>query len=32
MTITKYIPLKSILYDLSLTIDDRYWNENKMME
>ncbi len=32
MTITKYIPLRSILYDLSLTIDDRYWNENKMME
>lgn len=28
----KYIPLRSILYDLSLTINDRYWNDSKMME
>lgn len=29
---TNYISLKSVLYDLSLTIDDRYWNEVKMYE
>lgn len=29
---TNYISIKSILYDLSLTIDDRYWNENKMLQ
>lgn len=29
---TNYISIKSVLYDLSLTIDDRYWNETKMTE
>lgn len=29
---TNYISVNSILYDLSLTIDDRYWNQNKMTE
>ncbi len=28
----KYIPIDSVLYDLSLTIDDRYWNESKMIQ
>jgi hypothetical protein len=28
----KYISIKSILYDLSLTIDERYWNEIRMTE
>lgn len=28
----KYIPINSILYDLALTIDDRYWNEAKMLQ
>lgn len=28
----KYTSIKSILYDLSLTIDDRYWNETRMTE
>lgn len=27
----KYTSIKSILYDLSLTIDERYWNEIKML-
>jgi len=30
--ITKYIPINSVLYDLSLTLDDRYKNETKMLE
>ena len=30
--ITNYISIKSVLYDLSLTIDDRYWNEQKMLQ
>lgn len=29
---SNYISIKSILYDLSLTISDRYWNETKMAE
>lgn len=29
---TNYTSIKSILYDLSLTIDDRYWNEIKFTE
>lgn len=29
---TKYISIKSVLYDLSLTINDRYYNETKMLE
>lgn len=29
---TNYIPIDSVLYDLSLTIDDRYWNETKALE
>ena len=29
---TNYISINAILYDLSLTIDDRYWNQNKMTE
>lgn len=29
---TNYISIKSVLYDLSLLIDERYWNENKMTE
>lgn len=29
---SKYIPVTSVIYDLSLTIDDRYWNEAKMIE
>ena len=29
---SNYISIKSVLYDLSLTIDDRYWNETKMGE
>lgn len=28
----KYIPIDAVLYDLSLTIDDRYWNESKMLQ
>lgn len=28
----KYTPINSVLYDLSLTIDDRYWNESKMLQ
>lgn len=30
--IGNYTSIKSVLYDLSLTIDDRYWNETKMAE
>jgi hypothetical protein len=29
---TNFISIKSVLYDLSLTLDDRYYNENKMTE
>ena len=29
---TNYIPVDSILYDLSLTIDERYWNEARALE
>lgn len=29
---TNYISIKSVLYDLSHIIDERYWNENKMTE
>lgn len=29
---SNYTSIKSVLYDLSLTIDDRYWNESKMAE
>lgn len=29
---TNYIPIQSVLYDLSLTIEERYWNEIKMLE
>jgi hypothetical protein len=29
---TKYISIKSVLYGISLLIDDRYWNENKVLE
>ena len=29
---SNYISIKSIFYDLSLTMDDRYWNEAKMSE
>ena len=29
---TNYTSVKSVLYDLSLTIDERYWNEIKMTE
>lgn len=29
---TNYISIKSVLYDLSLTISDRYWNETYAME
>jgi len=29
---SKYISIKSILYGISLLIDDRYWNENKVLE
>lgn len=29
---SNYVSIKSVLYDLSLTIDDRYWNEAKMLE
>lgn len=29
---SNYTSIKSVLYDLSLTIDDRYWNEAKMAE
>jgi len=32
MSNTSYISVKSVLYDLSLTIEDRYWNEAKMNE
>lgn len=28
----KYISIKAVLYDLSLTIDDRYWNEIYSLE
>jgi len=29
---TNFISLKSVLYNISLIIDDRYWNESKMLE
>jgi len=29
---TKYISYKAVLHDLSLTLDERYWNENKISE
>lgn len=29
---TNYIPVDSVLYDLSLTIDERYWNEARALE
>lgn len=29
---TKFISVKSVLYDLSLTLDERYYNETKMLE
>lgn len=29
---TNFVSVKSVLYDLSLIIDDRYYNEAKMME
>lgn len=29
---TNFISLKSVLYNISLLIDDRYWNESKMYE
>lgn len=29
---TKYTSIRSVLYDLSLTIDERYWNSVKMLE
>jgi len=29
---TNYVSIKSVLYDLSITIDDRYWNETKAIE
>lgn len=29
---SNYTSIKSVLYDLSLTVDDRYWNEAKMAE
>jgi len=29
---TKYISIKSVLYGISLLIDERYWNENKVLE
>jgi hypothetical protein len=29
---TNYISIKSVLYDLSLLVDERYWNEIKMKE
>lgn len=29
---TKYISIKSVLYGISLLLDDRYWNENKVLE
>lgn len=32
MTNSKFIPIQSVMYDLSLTIDDRYWNEIKFLE
>lgn len=30
--ISNYISIKSVIYDLSLTIDDRYYNETKALE
>lgn len=27
-----YISIKSILYDISLTVEEQYWNESKMLE
>lgn len=30
--VTNYIPINSVLYDLSLTIDDRYKNDTKLLE
>lgn len=32
MTSNKYISIKSVLHDLINTIDERYWNEAKMLE
>jgi len=32
MTITKYVPIDSVLYDLSLTIDSKFWNEATVKE
>jgi hypothetical protein len=32
MTASKYISIKSVLYQLSLLIDERYWNETIMLE
>ncbi len=32
MTSTNYISIKSVLYDLISTIDERYWNETVMLE
>lgn len=29
---TNFISIKSVLYNISLLIDDRYWNESKMYE
>lgn len=29
---TPYISIKSVLYQLAITIDDRYWNEKVMLE
>lgn len=29
---TNYVSIKSVLYDLSLVINERFWNENQMLE
>ena len=29
---TKYVSIKSVLYGISLLLDERYWNENKVLE
>lgn len=30
--ITKFISIKAVLYNISLLIDDKYWNETKVLE